>query len=95
MTKNPALAQLKRVPVIIVLTLMLLLAGLLMLERTGPAVDASRTARLDFVNSSSISNPGTDFDNPGNNPAKHCNDGKGKDGAPENKNKHCRGLSGS
>jgi hypothetical protein len=92
MTKNPALAQLRRVPVIIVLTLMLLLAGLLMLERTGPAVDASRSARLDFVNTKTdkpATNPG---DNPGGNPTKHCTDGHGHDAEH---NKHCRGISGA
>jgi hypothetical protein len=92
MTKNPALAQLKRVPVIIVLTLMMLLAGLLLLERTGPAVDASRSARLDFVNTSSADDPGTDFNNPGGNPEKHCTDGHGRD---DEQNKHCRGISGA
>ena len=45
MTKNPALAQLKRVPVIIVLTLMMLAAGLLLLENTGPAVSPTRTVK--------------------------------------------------
>src|SRR4051812_45044710 len=51
-TKNPALAQLKRLPVIIVLALMLLLAGLLLLERTGPTVGGSnaKSSKLEFVN---------------------------------------------
>ena len=93
MSHNPAIAQLKRVPVIIALTLLMLLAGLLLLEQTGPAVSAPKPARLNFVNSSSVSDPGTDFDNPGGNPVKHCTDGKGKDGAPDFKNKHC--LSGT
>ena len=85
MTDHPAIAQLRRIPVIIVLTLALLLSGLLLMERTGGASDAGSSDRVEFVN---LKN-----DKPSKskgNHEKHCNDGKGKDDV---KNKHCRNIS--
>jgi hypothetical protein len=92
MTDTPAMRQLRRIPVIVLVALALLIAGLLLLavENTGARAPVGR--HLDFVKTSSVQSPGTDFDNPGGNPDKHCNDGKGQD---DERNKHCRGISGT
>ena len=91
MTDHPAIAQLKRIPVILVLILALLLGGLLLMEQTGSTAGEPKTDRIEFFNTSSVDDPGVDFGNPGGNPDKHCLDGKGED---DEHNKHCRGLSG-
>ena len=90
---SPAMSQFRRIPLILILALALLIAGLLMLalESNGGAGQPKDT-HLPFVKASSVSNPGNDFNNPGGNPEKHCNDGHGKDGEH---NKHCRGISGT
>lgn len=87
MTVEPAvLAQVKRIPVYIVLILALML-GLLLAERTGATRGGSGSDRIEFVNIKNTHPPGTS----NGHHEKHCNNHHGSD---DPKNKHCRDHSG-
>ena len=93
MNNHPAIAQLRRIPVIAVVTLALLLGALVLLEQTGSAAGSADREGVEFVNlhhKATHDNGGGNGGGSNGNHEKHCNDGKGAD---DTKNKHCRNLS--
>ena len=87
MSTNPALAALRRLPVIFLLAAALLLTALLMLESSGGIAGPERSGvELPFVNTKA-----NQAQQGNGGPPAHCTDGRGAD---DTKNPHCTGGGG-